>query len=135
MSRSSRFPCRHSHCNALLGKPGFCAAHADDAKVSSRANDLRRGSSTQRGYDYRWQKTRKGYLDHHPLCVLCEAAGRVTAANEVDHIIPLQVDPMRKYDRTNWQALCKPCHVAKTNKDRVKYDLGRGGHISTPLAT
>ncbi len=131
MSRSARFPCRHSHCPALLPKPGLCAAHADDAKVSSRANDQRRGSSTQRGYDYRWQKTSAGYLKSHPLCVCCEAKGIVTPATEVDHIIPIQVDPMRKYDRANWQALCKSCHTAKTNQDRVKYDLGRGGQIST----
>lgn len=135
MARSARFPCRHSHCPSLLSAPGLCTTHLSDALVSRRANDLRRGSSTQRGYDYRWQQTRKGYLANHPLCTLCEADGRVTAANEVDHIIPIQVDPMRKYDRTNWQPLCKPCHVAKTNKDRVKYDLGRGSFISTPLAT
>jgi len=135
VGRSARFPCRHAHCSALLAKPGLCAVHVGDIKVSGRANDLRRGSSTQRGYDYKWQKTSAGYLKSHPLCVCCDAKGIVTPAAEVDHIIPIQVDPMRKYDRSNWQALCKPCHTTKTNQDRVKYDLGRGGQISTTSLT
>lgn len=127
MARSARFPCRHARCPALLESPGFCLAHAADKHVSRRESDVARGSSTQRGYDYRWQKTSQGYLARHPLCVHCEAKGRVTQATEVDHIIPIQVDPMRKYDRTNWQGLCHSCHSAKTNRDRVMYDLGRGG--------
>jgi len=31
----------------------------------------------------------KRFLQEHPLCVMCEAKGRVSVAEEVDHIIPL----------------------------------------------
>lgn len=126
MARSARFPCRHSHCFALLPSPGFCLQHKSDEKKIIQLRDARRGSSTQRGYDYRWQQTSKGFLSRHPLCVGCEAKGIVSAATEVDHIIPIQVDPMRKYDRQNWQPLCKSCHATKTAKDRMTYDLERG---------
>jgi len=123
MPKSAKMPCRHTLCPALLDSPGFCEAHKSERFNSQRESDSRRGSSTQRGYDYRWQKVRKGYLAKHPLCVHCEANGRVTAATEIDHIVPIQVAPMRKYDRTNWQALCKSCHSAKTAKDKIKYPL------------
>ncbi len=44
-------------------------------------------TSSQRGYDYRWQKARERYLRDHPLCVYCERNGRTAAASVVDHII------------------------------------------------
>lgn len=95
-------------------------------KAKRQQHDKWRGSSHQRGYDYRWSKARKQYIKQHALCVHCRAAGRLTEATEVDHIVPVQVAPERMYDESNWQALCKPCHTAKTNKDRAIYDLGRG---------
>jgi 5-methylcytosine-specific restriction protein A len=128
MAVGAKRPCRYSGCRTLVtGRDGFCDAHKSHANISSRANDSYRGSSTQRGYDYKWQKTSAGYLKHHPFCVSCEAKGVIGVAVELDHIIPIQVAPLRKYDRSNWQGLCKPCHTAKTNRDRVKYGLGRGG--------
>ena len=121
MPRAAKVPCRHTLCPALLDKPGFCKAHEAERFNGAREHDSRRGSSTQRGYDYRWQKTRKGYLAKHPLCVHCQASGRVVAATEIDHIIPIQIDSNRKYDRENWQSLCKSCHSVKTAKDKIIY--------------
>jgi 5-methylcytosine-specific restriction endonuclease McrA len=57
-------------------------------------------------------------LSANPLCVMCQAKGRVTIATEVDHIIALTnggvEDPN---DDSNRQGLCEPCHVEKTNAD------------------
>lgn len=78
------------------------------------APEQQRGSSTERGYGYRWQQSAKGWLAKHPLCVHCEAMQRITAATEVDHIIPHRGDMALFWDRTNWQSLCKPCHSRKT---------------------
>lgn len=131
VSRSSRFPCRHYLCPALLDNPGYCARHAHEAKVyakaKARVHDIRRGSSTQRGYDRHWRKLRDRFLSDHPLCVSCRAQGRLVEAKEIDHIIPVQIDPGRMHDESNLQALCKACHTAKTNRDRVQYDLYRVG--------
>ena len=72
-------------------------------------------SSTARGYGYKWQQARKGWLAKHPLCVVCDAQGRVTAATDVDHIVPHRGDMRLFWDSTtNWQSLCGPCHKAKT---------------------
>ncbi|WP_341796171.1 MULTISPECIES: HNH endonuclease [unclassified Pseudomonas] len=67
-------------------------------------------TSSQRGYDYRWQKAREQYLNDNPLCVFCERNGRTAAARVVDHIIAHRGDMVLFWDQTNWQSLCKPCH-------------------------
>jgi len=67
-------------------------------------------TSTQRGYDYKWQKARERYLNDHPLCVFCERNGRTAAAHVVDHIIAHRGDMALFWDQANWQSLCKPCH-------------------------
>ena len=79
-----------------------------------RETDQRRGSSTQRGYDYRWQRYRARFLAEHPLCATCERAGKITLANEVDHIRPHRGNPALFWDRRNHQSLCKPCHSRKS---------------------
>lgn len=71
--------------------------------------------STARGYGYKWQQAREGWLRKHPLCVYCERDGRVTPASVIDHIEPHRGDMVLFWAAdTNWQSLCKPCHDAKT---------------------
>lgn len=48
----------------------------------------------------------------HPLCVVCQQAGRVTLATIRDHIIPLTEGG--RDDTSNEQAICQACHDAKT---------------------
>lgn len=69
-----------------------------------------RGTAARRGYGSRWQKARATYLKSHPLCVMCQAQGRTTAATVVDHIEPHRGDMTKFWDTNNWQALCKRCH-------------------------
>lgn len=73
-----------------------------------------RGTSTERGYGYRWQQARAGYLRKHPLCVHCQIEGRVEPATELDHIIPHRGDKDLFWSRENWQGLCKTHHSRKT---------------------
>lgn len=84
-----------------------------------------RKNSTQRGYGSRWQKARKAYLAQHPLCVHCEAEGRVTPATDLDHIVPHKGDMRLFWQTSNWQPLCKPHHSAKTAREDGGF--GRGG--------
>ena len=67
-------------------------------------------TSSQRGYDYRWQKAREQYLRDNPLCIYCERNGRTTGARVVDHIVAHRGDMVLFWDQTNWQSLCKSCH-------------------------
>jgi len=122
-------PCRHTGCNALVRDGGgYCIAHkrAERKKVESR-----RESSTKRGYGYKWQQARAGYLRSHPLCVRHEARGELVQATVVDHKVPHKLDDAMSsgdatritkaqalfWDHDNWQSLCKPCHDEKTARE------------------
>jgi 5-methylcytosine-specific restriction protein A len=41
----------------------------------------------------RWKKRRRAQLREHPLCVMCEAIGRITSATVADHATPHRGDP------------------------------------------
>jgi 5-methylcytosine-specific restriction enzyme A len=73
-----------------------------------------RGSAEERGYDARWRKARKAFLQEHPLCVECLKAGKLTPATVVDHIIPHRGNQELFWNADNWQPLCKECHGKKT---------------------
>ena len=57
-------------------------------------------------------------LYQYPLCVKCESKGRITAATEVDHVIPLHQGGTDDFD--NLQALCHDCHAEKTATEQGK---------------
>lgn len=106
----------------------YCATHKRETK---RQVEERRESSTQRGYGYKWQQAREGFLRVHPLCECPECkAGllRATVATVVDHIIPHKGDKALFWDRSNWQAMSKACHDKKTAREDGGW--GRGVKIS-----
>ena len=92
-----------------------------------------KGSSAERGYGYRWQQARAAYLAEHPLCVMCEAAGRITIATVVDHSVPHKGDTEIFWDRSRWQSLCKQHHDSdaqrrdKGSKQQTKF--GSDGRV------
>lgn len=78
-------------------------------------------TAAQRGYSYKWQKAREQHLQDQPLCVMCQAQGRVTAASVVDHIVPHRGDQKLFWRRSNWQSLCKTHH----SRDKQREEQGR----------
>lgn len=78
------------------------------------STDHVRGGAEARGYDGRWRKARKAFLQAHPLCAECMKEGKLTPATVVDHIVPHRGDPQLFWDAKNWQPLCKDCHDRKT---------------------
>lgn len=54
-------------------------------------------------------------LRREPLCRRCVAKDRVTAATEIDHILPLFKGGRDHED--NLQPLCGDCHKEKTAED------------------
>lgn len=86
-----------------------------------RGYDVYRGSAASRGYDRRWTKVRNAFIKANPLCQHCEAKGLVVIATEVDHVVPIPVDPSRRLDPANLSALCHPCHVTKTAVDQRQW--------------
>jgi len=97
-------PCREPGCPELVKPPDrYCAAHqAEKAEAYDRA----RGTTAERGYGAAWQRVRRWYLAEYPLCEVCEAAGRVKAAEQVHHIS----HDTRNNSPDNLQAVCVPCH-------------------------
>ena len=83
--------------------------------IRRKQSDQRRGSSTERGYNYKWRKARLLFLKLNPLCVHCrDEEDRVTPATVVDHITPHKGDKQLFWDTKNWQPLCKRHHDKKT---------------------
>lgn len=72
------------------------------------AFDRQRPTARERGYDSKWDRERATYLAAHPLCVMCAAPSRV-----VDHKTPHRGDKKLFWSRSNWQALCTPCHSGR----------------------
>ncbi len=96
-------------------RPGTHKPHARITKTAKHVSgDQVRLKTSERGYGYRWQQARLGYLRKHPLCVHCEAKGRVTVATDLDHIIPHKGDMETFWQSSNWQGLCRSCHSIKT---------------------
>lgn len=104
--------CAHAGCQELVQSVERCCDK--HKKLRAKQSDVGRESAHQRGYTSRWTKARNGYLNHHPLCVHCEAEGVVMEATIVDHIIPHKKDWKLFWDKDNWQALCKKHHDRKT---------------------
>ena len=73
-------------------------------------------SSTQRGYNYKWQQARAKFLQANPLCHMCESAGRVVAATVVDHREPHRGDQELFWRRSNWAAMCSSCHSGEKQR-------------------
>lgn len=84
-------------------------------KLTPRPADTR-PSSSARGYDHRWRRTRAMKLAQDPLCAECGEP-----ATEVDHVVALTKGGT--HDADNLRSLCKPCHTRKTNA--VDGGLGR----------
>ena len=64
------------HCGKPAVRKGLCAQQA--AALSPRKINSRR-----------WNRLREAVFAAEPLCRSCSAAGRVRAATEVDHIVPV----------------------------------------------
>lgn len=75
----------------------------------------------------KWLRLRRDKLSDYPLCERCEEEGRITAATEVHHIVPVENGLTRRekerlaYDRHNLRALCHDCHV------KTHTEMGRCG--------
>jgi 5-methylcytosine-specific restriction enzyme A len=108
-------PCNYPGCPELVeAGERYCPKHK---KLISKQIDQRRGSSTQRGYNARWQRARKVFLQKNPLCVECLKEGNVTPATVVDHIVPHKGNYNLFWNESNWQSLCATHHNIKTAKE------------------
>lgn len=123
MPISAPRPCNHPGCGKLLHNASYCDQHQ---KAKRKQADDRRGSSTERGYGYKWQQVSKAFLKAHPICECadCKASSVLLPSTVVDHITPHKGDMKLFWQRDNWQAMNKKCHDKKTAKEDGGF--GRG---------
>lgn len=93
-------------------------------RQSDQAYDKLRGSSSARGYDWRWSKAARQHLSANPLCVGCLARGRPVAAVLVDHQVPHKGDMALFWDQSKWQSLCKWDHDVVKQKLETMFARG-----------
>lgn len=132
-----RGPCRR----IVSGAKGYCAQHAQELAARTVERTAKRdqllGNSNARGYNARWRVAAKAFLLVNPICNRCAFRKLVVPATLVDHARPHGGDPVLFWDQSNWQALCKTCHSAKTARHDGGFGNsagGRGDQISTASA-
>jgi 5-methylcytosine-specific restriction protein A len=103
-------PCVHPGCGALVARDR-CPAHAVQ-RERQRPNLVAR----RWYYTAQWKALREDVLNANPLCVDCQAEGRVSRATEIDHIVRHQGDPALFWRLTNLQGLCPMHHSMKTRR-------------------
>jgi 5-methylcytosine-specific restriction enzyme A len=114
------YPCAHPRCPAVVERGG------DRCPVHRRTFEQRRRTSSERGYTSQWTTRAALFRQRYPFCGMrpgnrapvmsrCHEAGRLTVAEQVDHVVPHKGDPMLFWDEeTNWQSLCNECGGRKS---------------------
>ncbi len=117
MPLKAKHPCAHPNCPATLRHGAYCPEHQ-----RQREHDLYVQRPERDGFyqSARWRRFRKLILAEQPICVACEASGRVVPATDVDHIEPRLARPDLAFEPTNCQALCHGCHSRKTRREALE---------------
>ena len=110
--RKPKRPCSYTGCGKLTDGQ-YCDEHRQTAE--RQYNRYFRDPDTNKRYGRAWKKLRARFLLLHPLCEQCKGKGRLTAAEEVHHILPLANGGTN--DERNLMALCKSCHSRITVKN------------------
>ncbi|EJW0352583.1 HNH endonuclease [Escherichia coli] len=108
--------CRKRGCaGTTTDRSGYCEQHRNEGWQQHQRGQSRH----QRGYGRKWDVLRAEVLarDKH-LCQNHKRNGEIAAATTVDHIIAKANGGTD--DPSNLEALCWPCHRAKTARERCK---------------
>lgn len=91
-----------------------------------RSGWRKQASADERGYGWQWKQVRARVMARDcGLCQPCSRAGFVRLAGEVDHIVGKDRWRIERGsvqgcdDESNLQAICSPCHKAKTGAERL----------------
>jgi len=124
--------CLEPGCLGYAERIGRCTAHAAPI-LARRQHGKDRSGEAGRGWYFtrRWQSMRAAVLRAEPLCRSCVAAGRITAATDVDHVQAHRGDARRFWDVRNLQPLCAGCHYRKTAIERLERHRDRHQLAST----
>lgn len=107
--------CSKPGCRVVLRGASRCEKHQHEWNKQSSKNKA--GDPFYSGR--KWRRLRAAKLMESPLCEECKRQGRVTAANEVHHVVPRLDAPDRAYEWSNLECLCKSCHSRQTARERA----------------
>ena len=105
MPMKPKHPCAYPNCPKLTDKR-YCEEH--QRQVNKDYERYGRKYKPGKRYGSSWQKVRNRYIKQHPLCEQCMNEGRLTLAQHVHHIVPLEQGGTS--DESNLMSLCKSCH-------------------------
>lgn len=106
-----RKPPRLCSCGLVIPAGERCECEAARDRDRKARFDMKRPSSSARGYTSAWDKARAAFLEKHKRCLRCGDPATV-----VDHKTPHKGDKGLFWDRDNWQPLCAPCHNSAKQK-------------------
>lgn len=84
-----------------------------------RRNELNRKERIKMYNTQRWRDLRAWKMTNDPLCEECNKTNKVTAVEDVHHIISFMStnDPIERsrlaFDYNNLMSICKECHAKK----------------------
>ena len=108
MPPRSQKECNKAGCYQLTRNDGgYCDKHL---KYTEKEYDKRRGTATQRGYDYRWSKVRDRKLRADPFCECPRCVNTHRVATMVHHIKPVETHPELRLVWGNLMSLTRECH-------------------------
>lgn len=107
-------PCAYPGCGRLAVSGKYCAEH--QKVINKRYNQYERDPASNKRYGRSWKRIRDRYIKAHPLCEDCEKQGKLTAAEEVHHIITVSNGGTNEND--NLMSLCQSCH------NKIHFKLG-----------
>lgn len=114
MPKAAKTICPGYGCRSIVPAGTRCERH-EKQRHQEASRD--RGTSTERGYTYRWNERSKRYRTEHPLCVPCQLKDRIIGTECVDHIVPRHSCAELFWDEDNWCSMCWRCHSIKTRKE------------------
>ena len=83
--------------------------------ANQKANDDKRGTPAERGYDKDWFKLRHAFLQQHTMCCMPNCSAPAT---HVDHVKSIREAPHLRLVGSNLRPMCGPCHSRRTARDQ-----------------
>lgn len=121
--------CNQIGCDTLISmEHTYCDQHRKDVirTKNKRYDDTNRNKDYAKFYkSSAWKKVRDTIMKRNGgLCTRCKQFDMITAADVVDHIIPISSNWDLRFTSVNLQPLCHSCHAKKTGEDTRKYGEG-----------
>lgn len=94
------------------------------ARQANAEHDRHRGSARERGYGAAWDRASAAFKCAHPLCLGCQAIGRIEPATVTDHVKPHRGDMAVFWDSSLWQPACDWHHNEVKQRLERLFDQG-----------